>query len=210
MIDQFGRQIGTITVDEAKIRADCARVATDRQFRSPPDLTPPPAREARAGGAEPVVPPPVAGEQPDQAQDSARSGAAGQPATGRPAPPPVAGRPNPALSAAYDARVADGLRRLGVAPRATVDGQPIYRGFSPSIARAFGLSEQAAIVAGAYQEGVPAERIMRELNLTPDQLSELLDTYFRTAQGVSEAGVRARMIADYLAGAPAGAASTSG
>jgi hypothetical protein len=211
MVDQFGRQIGTITVDEARIRAGC-RAAADRGLSEPPNFTPPAGGQARAGGAQPAEPPPiVVGADPDQAGSGGASGGGGQGGVARPAAAPAAGQPNQAVDpAAYDRRVADGLTRLGVAPRATVDGQPIYRGFSPSIARAYGLPEETAIVAGAYQEGVPAERIMRELNLTPEQLAEHLDTYFRTAQGVTEAGVRARMIADYLSGAPAGAARTSG
>jgi hypothetical protein len=110
---------------------------------------------------------------------------------------------------AYDKQVSAALARLGVTPQAMANGTPIYKNFSPSVARAHGLDAAGATVAGAFQAGVPAERVMQELGLTREQMATMLEKYLESAHAIGDAGVRRKLIDDYLSTTRASAAPAS-
>jgi hypothetical protein len=90
------------------------------------------------------------------------------------------------------------LERLGVKPRTTLGGEPIYNEFSPSLAQKAGLDIETAIVAAAFQEQVPASKVMQETKLSDEQLAKALDLYLEKLQGMTSVAERTMLVRRYM------------
>lgn len=236
-----GKPTKTVTLDEAKLRADCARqsrpatsfdggITTPQEPTSgsgtpsassdnPQKAAAPPSQ----GGGPEII---ETGPWPTEPKSDRNRGVSNAPAAPvapvapirsptpqAPAPvAPLAEAPSGQSAAdaiAYDKKVSAALTRLGVTPQAMINGTPIYKNFSPSVARTHGLDAAGATVAGAFQAGVPAGLVMQELGVTREQMAAALDKYLKSAQGVSDASVRRKLIDDYLGITKASAAPAS-
>jgi hypothetical protein len=234
-----GKPTKTVTLDEAKLRADCARqgrpaTSFDGGITMPqeptsgsgtPSASDKPQESATSpsqGGGPEII---ETGSWPTEPKSDNKRGSGVSNAPTAPVAPARLPTPQaPALitpltelpsgqtaadAIAYDKQVSAALARLGVTPQAMTNGTPIYKNFSPSVARTHGLDVAGATVAGAFQAGVPAGRVMQELGLTREQMAAMLDKYLESAQTIGDAGVRRKLIDDYLSTTSASAAPAS-
>jgi hypothetical protein len=154
---------------------------------APPAAAPRPQFGSRPGGSEPGTSgPPAAAAAPQYRPRGEDTDEASRPVR------------TAALSPEqYGGIVRETLAKVSLVPRAIVDGEPVYDRFSVARVRQLGLPVEAAVVAGAYEERVPFERLIKVLAIPRDEVGRHLDEYLKRAQGIDEARTRTALVRHY-------------
>ena len=88
------------------------------------------------------------------------------------------------------------MAKLSVFPRSRVNGVGVYDHVALARLHEMGLSAETAIVAAAYEERVPIQRLAQLLELPRLQIAQRLDEYLQ-AKGIREADARAALVRSY-------------
>jgi hypothetical protein len=145
----------------------------------------PPSPGPKAGGAGPVGPPKQLSGLPLAPQSGNAAGA--QKPQDAPLSPEQFGK-----------AVQEAMEKLGVKPRVIAAGEPLYNEFSPWLAQKAGLDVQTAIVAAAFKEKVPIDRLLDVMKFSRDDVAKSLDGYLQSLQGITSADERHLIVQKYL------------